>query len=75
MLHTITSISFIGRDQKATNAIQKAFMQSPYDFVMTQYGTKVTIDVYTSNRDAVMEIYDNAVDNYFADYFAKGVRA
>lgn len=75
MLHTITSISFIGRDQKATNAIQKAFMQSPYDFVMTQYGTKVTIDVYTSNRDAVMEIYDNAVDSYFADYYAKGVRA
>lgn len=75
MLQTVTTISFIGRDQKATNAIQKAFMQSPYDFVMTQYGTKVTIDVYTSNRDAVMEIYDNAVDNYFADYFAKGVRA
>lgn len=75
MLHTITSISFIGRDQKATNAIQKAFINSPYDFTMVQYGTKVTIDVYTSNRDAVMDIYNNAVDNYFADYFAKGVRA
>lgn len=71
MLHTVTTLSFIGRDQKATNAIQKAFMLSPYDFVMTQYGTKVTIDVYTPNRDAVMEIYDNAVDNYYADYFAK----
>jgi len=75
MLQTVTTISFIGRDQKATNAIQKAFMQSPYDFVMTQYGTKVTIDVYTSNRDAVMDIYNGAVDNYFANYFSKGVRA
>ena len=68
---TVTAISFIGRDQKATNAIQKAFINSPYDFTMTQYGTKVSIDVYTSNRDAVMDIYNNAVDNYYADYFAK----
>lgn len=71
MLHTVTTLNFIGKDQNAVNTIQKAFINSPYDFVMTQYGTKVTIDVYTSNRDAVMEIYDNAVDNYFADYFSK----
>ena len=71
MLQTVTTISFIGRDQKATNAIQKAFINSPYDFTMVQYGTKVTLDIYTPNKDAVMDIYYDAVDNYFADYFAK----
>jgi len=71
MLQTVTTISFIGRDQKAVNAIQKAFMNAPYDFTMVQYGTRVTLDIYTSNKDAVMDIYHNAVDNYFADYFAK----
>ena len=71
MLQTVTTISFIGRDQKATNAIQKAFMNAPYDFTMVQYGTKVTLDIYTSNKDAVKDIYHDAVDNYFADYFAK----
>jgi len=75
MLQTVTTISFIGRDQRAVNAIQKAFMNAPYDFTMVQYGTRVTLDIYTSNKDAVMDIYNGAVDNYFADYFSKGVRA
>jgi hypothetical protein len=30
-----------------------------------QYGPNVTIDVYTSNREAVEEIYLNAVDKFF----------
>ena len=65
MIKTVTTISIKSENQKCINAIFKAFRNSAYDCTFMQYGPNVTIDVYTSNREAVEEIYLNAVDKFF----------